>query len=233
MSDHRTNEPRRLSLRRPAPAARPAPGLLPALLVAGLILGGIDAAAGGAKHKHGHDGSAMKQSSGAASSADLDLRDRTLLDHNGNEVSFVGDVIGDRIVVMDFIFTNCTNICPVLSALMSQVQQKLGQRAGDEVLLVTMTVDPIRDTPERLKAYAAKHGAGEGWTWLTGPKPAVDDVLTGLGAYTANFEDHPSMVLVGDGRSGAWSRFFGFPSPDRIVSRVNELKAAREAAAGG
>ena len=69
--------------------------------------------------------------------------------------------------------------------------------------------------------------------WLTGPKTRVDEVLDGLGAYSTNFEDHPSMVLVGDGRSGDWSRFFGFPSPDRIMDQVNALQAARQTAAGG
>ena len=61
----------------------------------------------------------------------------------------------------------------------------------------------------------------------------MDDVLIGVGAYSVNFEDHPSMVLVGDGRSGRWSRFFGFPSPDRIMEQVNALQAARQGAAGG
>ena len=57
--------------------------------------------------------------------------------------------------------------------------------------------------------------------------------IIGLGAYAVNFEDHPSMVLVGDGRSGEWSRFFGFPSPDRIMEQVDELQATRKVAAGG
>ncbi len=101
------------------------------------------------------------------------------------------------------------------------------------MVLVSVSVDPTRDTPQRLKAYAARHKAQPGWIWLTGPKRTVDDVLDGLGAYSTNFEDHPSMVLVGDGRSGDWSRFFGFPSPDRIMEKVNTLQAARQTAAGG
>jgi protein SCO1/2 len=142
---------------------------------------------------------------------------------------FVSDVIGDNIVVMDFVYTTCTTICPVLSALFTQVQTKLGDDVGDEIWLVSMSVDPIRDTPQRMKAYSAKHRAGDGWLWLTGPKPAVDDVLTGLGAYTTNFEDHPSMILIGDGRTGEWRRLFGFPNPDRIVQIVNDLRAKRQA----
>jgi protein SCO1/2 len=142
-------------------------------------------------------------------------------------------VIGEKIVVLDFVFTSCTNVCPIVSAVLKQVQQRLHDESLDDVAIVSLTVDPIRDTPKRLKAYATKFAASEGWTWLTGPKPVMDDVLTGLGAYSVNFEDHPSMVLVGDGRTGQWWRFFGFPSPDRIVNRVKALQAARQRAAGG
>ena len=171
----------------------------------------------------------MKQNAQSAESVDIDLRDQMLLNQYGEDVMFVSDVIGDNIIVMDFVYTTCTTICPVLSALFTQVQTKLGDDVGDEIWLVSMSVDPIRDTPQRMKAYSAKHRAGEGWLWLTGPKPAVDDVLTGLGAYTTNFEDHPSMVLIGDGRTGEWKRLFGFPNPDRIVQIVKDLRQKRQA----
>ena len=172
----------------------------------------------------------MKQKSEpAAESVRIDLRDQWLVDQNGRDLKFVGDVIGDNIVVMDFVYTTCTTICPVLSALFTQVQSQLGDAVGDEVTLVSMSVDPVRDTPQRLKAYSAKHRAGEGWLWLTGEKGDVEDVLTGLGAYTPSFEDHPSMVLIGDGRTGEWKRLFGFPKPDRIVQIVNELREQRSA----
>jgi protein SCO1/2 len=172
----------------------------------------------------------MKQKSQpAAESADIDLRDRLLVDQDGRERMFVSEVVGDNIVVMDFVYTTCTTICPVLSALFTQVQGQLGEAVGDEVTLVSMSVDPVRDTPQRLKAYSAKHRAGDGWLWLTGPKADVEDVLTGLGAYTPSFEDHPSMVLIGDGRTGEWKRLFGFPNPDRIVQIVNDLREQRGA----
>jgi protein SCO1/2 len=174
----------------------------------------------------------MKQPAEPAKSADVDLLDKTLVNQDGEEVKLVTDVIGDRLIVMDFVYTSCTTVCPVLSALFNQVQEKLGDRLGKEVFLVSVSVDPTRDTPQRLKTYAAKHDAKEGWIWLTGPKRTMDEVLDGLGAYTPNFENHPSMVLVGDGRTGEWSRFFGFPNPDRILEQVNTLQAARQSADG-
>ena len=164
----------------------------------------------------------------AAEAADISLREHKLLTQDGESVQFVGDIVGDHIVVMDFVYTTCTTVCPVLSALFSQVQTQLGDRLGDEVVLVSLTVDAVRDTPDRLKAYADKHRAAEGWYWLTGPKPVMDDVLIGLGAYSVNFEDHPSMVIVGDARTGEWKRLFGFPNPDRIVQIVNDMRERRK-----
>lgn len=192
-----------------------------------------EATAEGDADPHAHHKAMLNKPAAPAKSADVDLRDRELVDQDGRQVKFVSDVIDDRIVVMDFVYTSCTTVCPVLSAVFSQVQQRLGDELGQDVALVSMSVDPTRDTPQRLKAYAAKHKAQPGWIWLTGPKTTMDEVLDGLGAYSPNFEDHPSMVLVGDGRTGEWSRFFGFPSPDRLMEQVNALQSARQRAAGG
>jgi protein SCO1/2 len=192
-----------------------------------------DHAASGDDDPHAHHRAMMNTPAEPAKTTEVDLLDKVLVDQNGDEMKFVSEVIGDRIVVMDFVYTSCTTVCPVISAVFGQVQDKLGEQLGDEVVLVSVSVDPVRDTPQRLKAYAATHNAKPGWIWLTGGKRTMDEVLDGLGAYTPNFENHPAMVLVGDGRTGEWSRFFGFPSPDRLVDQVNALQAARSVAVGG
>ena len=221
---------------------KPALNILSLVLALGLAPAGVHAeeggheqhqhAASGDDDPHAHHRAMMNKPAEPAQSADVDLLDMALVDQNGAEMKFVSDVIGDRIVVMDFIYTSCTTVCPVISAVFGQVQNKLGDQLGDDVVLVSVSVDPVRDTPQRLKAYAAKHSAKPGWIWLTGSKSTMDKVLDGLGAYSPNFEDHPAMVLVGDGRSGEWSRFFGFPSPDRLMEQVNALQAVRNVAAG-
>ncbi|MBD5801747.1 hypothetical protein AZOA_11710 [Azoarcus sp. Aa7] len=155
--------------------------------------------------------------------------DVKLLDQNSRERSLKSDVIGDRIVVMDFVYTSCTTVCPVVSAIMGEVQQKLGGRVGREVALVSLTVDPVRDTPARLRDYARARGAGAGWSWLTGSTTAVNDTLKGMGTWTPNFEDHPVVMMVGDGRSGKWTRFYGFADPAMLVTQVESLIAARAA----
>jgi len=190
-------------------------------------------ASGDEADPHAHHKAMMNKPAEPAKTTEVDLLDLALVDQSGAEVKFVSDVIADRIVVMDFVYTSCTTVCPVISAVFGQVQKKLGDQLGEDVVLVSVSVDPVRDTPQRLKAYAAKHNAQPGWIWLTGDKRTMDTVLDGLGAYSPNFEDHPAMVLVGDGRSGVWTRSFGFPSPDRLVEQVNSLQAARKVAVGG
>lgn len=204
------------------------------MLVLGLLPAGSNAGdAGSEDDPHAHHRAMLTRPAEPALTTRVELLDRVLIDQHGNEVKFVSEVIGDRIVVMDFIYTTCTTVCPVISAVFAQLQKKLADQLGDEVVLLSISVDPIRDTPQRLKAYAAKHNAGPDWVWLTGHKRTMDDVLDGLGAYSPNFSDHPAMVLVGDARTGEWSRFFGFPSPDRLIKQVNTLQAARLAAARG
>ena len=155
------------------------------------------------------------------------LTDTPLLDQDGRKLMFKSDALGERIAVIGFVYTTCTTVCPVVSAVMAQVQDKLGARMGRDVALVTLTVDPVRDTPKRMKEYGAKMGSGTGWTWLTGPKPQVDEVLKVFGAYTPNFTEHPALILVGDAKSGKWLRFYGFPTPDQLMAAVNELTTAR------
>jgi protein SCO1/2 len=168
----------------------------------------------------------MQQELGA-NHADITLRDALLITQDGTEVNLAADVVGDRIVIVNFVYTTCTTVCPVLSAIFRQVQKKLGDRVGDDVMMVSISVDPLRDTPARMKEYADKIGAGDGWLWLTGRKQTITQVLEDFGAYTPNFEEHPSMILVGDGTSGQWARFLGFTGADQILGKVDEFNISR------
>ena len=79
-----------------------------------------------------------------------------------------------------------------------------------------------------MKREAKKFKAKPGWFYLTGQKQNVDEVLQGLDAWFPNFEEHPPMALVGDGKTGTWRRFTGFPMPKQLLATIDELKAARE-----
>jgi protein SCO1 len=166
-----------------------------------------------------------------AGTAKVRFDDSVLVDQAGKSMKLKSEVMADRIVVLDFVYTTCTTICPVLTATMVRVQNELDAKARDDVRLITITVDPARDTPARMKEYGDKMGVKPGWIWLTGPTGRVNEVLKGFGAYAPSFEDHPPLILVGDASTGQWTRFFGFADPKDVIARVNELRAARGAAA--
>lgn len=208
-------------------AMRIEPVVMATMLFSAALLGGIEAPAAHDAHHHAAPAEAKPKA------ARVTLHDLQLADVDGQTIRFKSEAVGNRIVVVGFIYTSCTTICPVTSAVFADVQQRLiktfGERFGHEVKLITLTVDPATDTSERLKAYAANFGSPVGWLWLTGEKPQVDRVLTGLGAYAADFTRHSGAVLVGDARSGNWTRFYGIPNPSDIVDRVDQLLAARSA----
>jgi protein SCO1 len=155
------------------------------------------------------------------------LLDLPLITQHDKELRFASEAVGERVVVMGFVYTSCTTVCPIVSAVLAQLQERLGTRLGEEVALLTLSVDPTTDTPQRLAEYAERYGTRPGWLWLTGRKPMVDRVLQGLGAYTADYVNHPAMVLVGDARAGTWTRLYGFPDPDALLAHVDALLAAR------
>ncbi len=170
-----------------------------------------------------HQGHASSQAGARVVFADVPL-----LDQDGRELRLKDDLVGDRIVVMGFVYTSCTTVCPVISAIMQKLQKQLGERAGRDVQLISLSIDPLRDTPERLYEYAGRFDAGGGWRWVTGSSEAVTDTLKGLGTWTANYQDHPPLIMVGDGRTQQWTRFYGFTDPAVLMARVDELSAARE-----
>jgi len=157
----------------------------------------------------------------------LRIPDAELLDQDGRRIHFYTDLVKDRIVVINFIFTTCTTVCPPLGATFARVQRELGERAGREVYFISVSVDPVTDTPERLKAWGAKFKAGPGWTFVTGTKPQVDELLAALAASTARREDHTPTVLIGNDAKGRWTRVYGLTAPSKIVQIINDAAGGR------
>lgn len=164
----------------------------------------------------------------------LDVPDVPVLDQEGRPRRFNGDLVAGRNVAINFIFTTCTTICPPLAATFGKLRQLLGERAGREVHLISISVDPRTDTPERLKAWSQKFGAGPGWTLVTGRQEDVAHLLKALGAYTADVNDHPPLVLIGNAR-GQWKRAYGLAAPAKLAAAIDEMVApsAKTAATAG
>lgn len=158
----------------------------------------------------------------------IDLPDSALVDQDGLPVRLRTDVIGDRLVVVNFVFTTCTTICPALSSILAGLQKPLRKRLASDARLVTISIDPEHDTPKRLHDYAEKLGAGPSWRWLTGTPAEVKRTLQAMGVWTSAVEDHAPLVLVGDGRTGRWLRLNGFPNQPQILAAIATLEAARK-----
>jgi cytochrome oxidase Cu insertion factor (SCO1/SenC/PrrC family) len=156
----------------------------------------------------------------------MNIPDTELLDQNGRKIHFYTDLVKGQTVVINFIFTTCTTICPPLGATFARVQKELGDKA--DVRFISVSVDPATDTPERLKAWGAKFHAGEGWTFVTGDKPQVDELLRALGASSARREDHSPTVLIGNDANGVWTRTYGLANTRKLVQIINNVAAGKD-----
>ena len=158
----------------------------------------------------------------------LRIPDTQVYDQDGQQLRFYSDLIKGKTVAINFIFTSCTTICPPLTATFRRVQQELGDRIGRDVQLISVSVDPTTDVPERLKSFAAKFNIGPGWTFVTGNKPEIDLLLRALGAYVGDKNDHTPMILIGNDMAGYWTRTYGLSKAKEITQIVQEaaLKSA-------
>jgi cytochrome oxidase Cu insertion factor (SCO1/SenC/PrrC family) len=154
------------------------------------------------------------------------IPDVKVYDQNGNPKNFYTDLIKGKTVAINFIFTTCTTICPPLTATFRQVQQNLAEGALD-VQLISISVDPVTDTPERLRGFAAKFKAGPGWTFVTGEKAEIESLLQALGTAVADKTDHTPMILVGNDVAGYWTRAYGLSSPATLVKVITEAAAKK------
>lgn len=155
------------------------------------------------------------------------IPDLPVIDQNGNGYKFYTDLVKGKTVAINFIFTSCATVCPPLTATFRNVQKQLGERVGHEVALISISVDSANDTPEHLKQFAAKFDAGPGWTFLTGRKSEIDQLLKALGAFAGNRNDHTPMILIGNETAGRWTRSYGLADATQLVRIINEAMPKR------
>jgi protein SCO1 len=160
------------------------------------------------------------------------LPDAALLDQEGRQVRFYTDLVKDKIVAINFIFTTCTTLCPRMATNFAKLQQLMADRNGRSFSLISISIDPVNDTPERLKEWSERFGARPGWSLLTGSKEVVDSLLKALGVFTGNKDTHSAIVLLGNDESGKWLRTSGVAEPGKLADLIRILagdSAARSA----
>lgn len=149
--------------------------------------------------------------------------DTVLLDQDGKERLFYTDMLKGKVVVVSFIYTNCTDICPPLMGTLGAVRDRVGDRMGKDVFFVTLSVDPENDTPEELKKYSGRFETGPGWTLLTGKKDDVDRIVRKFGEFREDFEDHSMMLVIGDVAKARWRKVRGDLPQDSIHLVIADL----------
>lgn len=157
-------------------------------------------------------------SSDGQSPAQKYFSDVELTNQNGEKMRFYSDVLKGRVVVIHSFFSTCRSACVPLIQNMRKLQDMLSDKVGKDVYLISITVDPIMDTPERLKAFATKNGAKFGWFFLSGKKENVDWALYKLGQYVENKQDHPTIIIMGNEPKGLWKKAFGLAKPEDLLA---------------
>lgn len=143
--------------------------------------------------------------------------------HDGKTVRFYDDLIKGKIVVISFIYTSCTDFCPLTTARMSQVEEKLGDLVGRDIFFYSITVDPENDTPEKLKEYAEAFSAGPGWRFMTGKPKDIRSILAKLGERRRQLTDHRNDIVIGNEATGEWSKDTLFGNLDRLVMVIRSM----------
>ncbi|WP_157991438.1 SCO family protein [Caldimonas tepidiphila] len=150
--------------------------------------------------------------------------DTELLTQDGRPLRFYSDVLKDRVVLINFVYTECGEACPMITQQLSRVKDELGERFGRDVRFVSISLDPARDTPQVLRGFAAKHGAVHPeWLFLTGAPRKVEQVLRRLGGHTDTLESHNTALLAGNLRTGHWRRLQPNLPPAVIAAHLRLL----------
>lgn len=155
------------------------------------------------------------------------IPDVEVVDHEGRTLRFHSDLIRGKTVVVNAVYTNCRNICPLLGKTFANLQTALGDRLGRDVFLISISRDPENDTPESLATWRRRYGAKPGWIFVTGKKAAIDEVLellTGDPSFTGG---HSAIALLGDDATGIWLREYGAAEPEEYERLLDYLAAAR------
>lgn len=150
-----------------------------------------------------------------------------LLDQDGHPVRFFDDLIEGKVVAINFIFTGCSDACPLETARLRQVQKLLGDRVGKDIFFYSISIDPYNDTPATLKRYGEKFNLGPGWRLLTGEPDDIELLRRRLGLFIEGLDngrskDHNLSLIIGNQATGRWMKASPFESPYILADRLGK-----------
>jgi protein SCO1/2 len=148
-----------------------------------------------------------------------------LVRDDGKVVSLPQEMNDGRSVVLNFIFTTCSSICPLMSQVFAQFQQRLGAESG-QVHLMSISVDPEEDTPAQLREYAHKFHAEPGWQHYTGTIEASLAAQRAFNVWRGDKMSHTPVTFVRVAPDSPWLRIDGFVTADELLQRYRQLREA-------
>jgi len=152
-----------------------------------------------------------------------EIPDVNLVNQDGVKIPLKKYFACDKPVFVDFIFTTCTTICPVLSANFSNFQKKIIGESG-AVRLVSISIDPEFDTPKEMKIYLKRYQAKPGWDFLTGSRADIDRVLAALNVYTLNKMNHQPIFLLKSPSKAQWVRLYGLIGTSELLAEYEGVR---------
>lgn len=148
------------------------------------------------------------------------LMNKMVVDQSSTSRRFYEDLIKDKTVVINFVFSRCTASCSLSSAIFRQVQKQLGSQ---KVHLISISVDPVNDSAEGLLQYGQKFNAGPGWSFVSGDQTVIFAILKNLEAYSADKDQHSNLVIVGNDAQHRWTRLYGLPQAIEIIAALKSF----------
>jgi protein SCO1/2 len=170
---------------------------------------------------HAHHAMPSEQDRYVRSMENYAIPDVNMVDADGVGLS-LRSALADKPVFLNFIFTSCGAVCPVMSRIFLQVQSELGPER-DKVRMVSISIDPEQDTPAVLKAYADKYGAGPQWKMLTGSLNDSISVQRAFNVYRSDKMDHLPTTFLHARPGQPWVRLDGFASAADILHEYHQL----------
>ena len=205
---------------------------VPLLVAVAAALAGTCAMAGDPPaDPHAHHHMMMMESSNKQlrrSEIAYKVPDLPLVRDDGKPVRLPQELDDGRVVVLNFIYTTCTTICPLTSQVFGVLQEKLGADRA-RVHLVSLSIDPEQDTPARLREYAKRYHAGPGWQHYTGTVQASNAAQQAFATYRGDKMNHEPVTLVRLAPGAAWIRLDGFASADDLLAEIHGSHPAEAA----
>src|SRR5215468_10732745 len=155
-----------------------------------------------------------------------DVANVPVVTQDGRTLRFYDDLIKGKIVVLSFIYTSCKDICPLSTARLGEAQERLGSRIGRDIFFYSISIEPERDTPERLKQYADAFHAGPGWLFLTGLPEDIQQIRYKFGDRRPDLADHRNDVVLGNGTTGEWQRENELGDIEHFVRAIEDMDPA-------